>query len=318
MGGVRPIFDIDSLIDEGPWGGLQKLVLLAIVLVFLVEGFDNQVMASAIPVMAAEWKAPAHDFALPLAMGWGGAGIGTVLGGVLGDRIGRKPTLIAALLLFGVPTICVALTRDITSLVLLRLLAGVGLGSCDPAALTLLAEYTPRRRQGRAIASALLVSLIGIGGCGLLASVILPTQGWRPLFVIVGGAPVLLAIGLAVSLRESPRYLARLIRRRPELLKLMRGMGHELAADAGKQGGRPAEQHPHRQVDEHEAAPEPEGAGRPPCFPASASRSPGPGGPRRRRASAAWQGPGWGAPSANASAGRAPHGSWRALRRSAR
>ncbi len=244
MEAARTAVEIDHLIDQGPWSGLQRLVFFAILLVFLVEGFDNQVLATAIPAMGQDWKAPAHAFALPLALSWAGAGLGTVLGGYLADRIGRKTTLAGALLLFGFATAATPLVDTVAGLSVLRLIAGLGLGSCDPAALTLLAEHTPRRRQGRAIASALVVSLIGIGACGLVAAWILPTHGWRPLFLIVGGPPLMLAGALLLAIPESPRYLARRPSRRHELIRMLGRMGHQLDADAQFAGAERTVQNP--------------------------------------------------------------------------
>jgi len=244
MEAARTGVEIDRLIDQGRWSGLQRLVFFAILLVFLVEGFDNQVLATAIPAMGRDWKAAAHAFALPLALGWTGAGLGTVLGGYLADRIGRKTTLAGALLLFGFATAVTPLVDTVAALSVLRLVAGLGLGSCDPAALTLLAEHTPRRRQGRAIASALVVSLIGIGACGLVATWILPAHGWRPLFLIVGGPPIVLAGALLLAIPESPRFLARRPARRDELIRMLRRMGHEIDPDAHFAGAERAARNP--------------------------------------------------------------------------
>lgn len=224
--------NIERLIDDGPWSAFQKLVLLAIVLVFLVEGLDNQIMATVLPALAADWNLPAHAFAPAIAVGWAGAGIGAVAGGYVADRFGRKPALIGSLLLFGLPTLATVLVHDVTGLAMLRLLAGIGLGSCDPSALTLLTEYTPRRRQGRAIALALVVSLIGIGGCGLIATFVLPAWGWRALFLIVGTTPVVWAAILAVALKESPKHLAKLPARRDKLIRLLALIGHPVPRDA--------------------------------------------------------------------------------------
>ncbi len=230
--GPPAYIDVDRLIDEGRWSGLQRFVFFAIMIVFLVEGLDNQVMGTVLPALAHDWRQPAHAFATALAFGWAGAGVGTIAGGYFGDRFGRKPALIGSLLLFGLPAIATVFVHDIATLSVLRLIAGMGLGACDPSALALLTEFAPRRRQGRAIASALVVSLIGLGACGLIASLVLPTSGWRAMFLIVGVTPVAWAIVLMFTMAESPRHLAKLPAQRPAFIALLRRLGHTVADDA--------------------------------------------------------------------------------------
>jgi AAHS family 4-hydroxybenzoate transporter-like MFS transporter len=84
--------DIGQLVDEGAWSGSRKLVLVLAALAIVLDGLDNQVLGFAIPSMIAEWKVARSDFASALALGFVGMTIGTPVGGVLGDRFGRKIT----------------------------------------------------------------------------------------------------------------------------------------------------------------------------------------------------------------------------------
>jgi AAHS family 4-hydroxybenzoate transporter-like MFS transporter len=68
---------------------------------------------------------------------------------------------------------------------------------------------------------------------GLVAAYILPSMGWRALYVVGGAAPLLIALLLLLALPESPRYLARLPERRAELIRLLVRMGHAVSANTG-------------------------------------------------------------------------------------
>jgi AAHS family 4-hydroxybenzoate transporter-like MFS transporter len=61
---------------------------------------------------------------------------------------------------------------------------------------------------------------------------VLPTYGWRALFVLGGIIPVILAVILFKVLPESPRYLASRRERWPELIAMLRKLGHDVPTDA--------------------------------------------------------------------------------------
>ncbi|MFT4255223.1 MAG: MFS transporter [Caulobacter sp.] len=223
--------EIGPLLDHGPWGGYQKLVLFMTALAVILDGFDNQVLGFAIPAIVKEWGVSRAAFAPIFAIGFLGMSLGTALGGVLGDRAGRRTALIAAVALFGVSTLASAFAPDLVWLGVLRTISGFGLGAAMPNATTLIAEFSPTRR--RSLAVTLGIVCIPLGGLvgGLIAAHTLPSLGWRALFVMGGVAPLILAVVLALWLPESPRFLAARPGRAGELDKVMARMGH--AHDGG-------------------------------------------------------------------------------------
>ena len=50
--------DVAVLLDEGPWTGYQKRLVLATALTIILDGFDNQVLGAAIPALMREWGVP--------------------------------------------------------------------------------------------------------------------------------------------------------------------------------------------------------------------------------------------------------------------
>lgn len=223
---TKPGVQIGPLLDDGPWSGFQKSVLVMVALAVVLDGFDNQVLGFAIPALIKEWGVSRAAFAPIFAIGFLGMAIGTALGGVLGDRLGRKPTLIGAVLMFGIATMISAFSPDVVMLGICRTIAGFGLGAAMPNATTLIAEFSPTRRRSAAITLGIVcIPLGGVIG-GLIAAQVLPTLGWRALFLGGGVAPLLLAVGLWKFLPESPRFLAARPQRQAELVKTMARMGH--------------------------------------------------------------------------------------------
>jgi AAHS family 4-hydroxybenzoate transporter-like MFS transporter len=225
-------FDVGFALDEGGWGGYQKLLVTATALAIILDGFDNQLLGAAIPSLMREWSLPRSAFAFVLTSGLLGMMIGGAIGGYLGDRLGRRVTLLASVGSFGLLTMLLYFVSDVTTLGVLRFFAGLGLGGAMPNAAALSSEYVPRRH--RPFAVTLTIVCIPLGGtlAGLVGGQILPTWGWRVLFLVGGILPLVLVAVLFKVLPESPRFLARDQHRWPELANLLRRLGHEVPAEA--------------------------------------------------------------------------------------
>jgi AAHS family 4-hydroxybenzoate transporter-like MFS transporter len=224
------VVDIGSLIDDAAWPLPAKIYVLMAALAVLLDGYDNQVLGFALPAMIGEWHAARGLFSPVVAIGLIGVGLGAGLGGLVGDRIGRKSALIGSVVLFALATGAVAWVHDIPPLLVLRLAGGIGIGGVFPNATALAAEFSPQRN--RAMAVALTIVCVPLGGMvgGLIAAVVLPVLGWRALFLLGGAAPLAMALFLLWALPESPRYLARRPERFGELARLMQRFGHDIPA----------------------------------------------------------------------------------------
>lgn len=225
---VQAAVDIGQVIDERRWGGYQSRVVLLTGLAVVMDGLDNRLLPLAIPQLLHEWGVARNAFALATSVGLIGMALGTVLGGMIGDRVGRRPTIIGSVMAFGAITALNAFVNDITSMIVMRFLAGLGLGALMPAAAAMFAEFAPARH--RALAVTLGMVCIPLGGTlsGLLGAAVLPVPGWRALFLIGGVLAIAVAVMQIFMLPESPRFLARDPAHRARLKKVLSGLGYEL------------------------------------------------------------------------------------------
>jgi AAHS family 4-hydroxybenzoate transporter-like MFS transporter len=225
--------DVGYVIDEGHWTTYQKLLILATALTIILDGVDNQLLGNAIPSLMKEWSLGRSAFSTVLALSPLGMMFGGVLGGLLGDRIGRRSALLLSVISFAVLTLAVSMVNGLLLLGIFRFLAGFGLGGAMPNAAALSSEYAPRRQ--RPFAVTLTIVCIPLGGtlAAILSAHVVPAYGWRMLFVLGGIIPVALALILLKCLPESPRYLASRKERWPELIVLLRRLGHSVSSDAG-------------------------------------------------------------------------------------
>jgi fucose permease len=147
-----------------------------------------------------------------LMAGWGTGGI---LFGMMSDRVGRVKTMIATLLAYTIFSGLTGLARTPFEFLAYRFLGGLGIGGMFGAATTLVAESMPRNVRSLALGIMQALSAFGNITGSLLSKWIAPGQtdfyhgysGWRFIF-FAGAAPVILAVPIALLLREPEPWLA--------------------------------------------------------------------------------------------------------------
>jgi AAHS family 3-hydroxyphenylpropionic acid transporter len=200
-------------------------------LVTLIEGIDLTLIPLLGPRIISAWSVTSKAFGIILSAG----PIGLILGGVgvgfLADRIGRRNALIGAMVLMTVATLATMLARNVTELLICRLVTGISFGGVIPVAVALVSETAAARVRASGVAFVFL----GQAGGGLLAALLvkLPTLSdgpWQTPVLYVGGGCALVTLLLIAVLPESPRYL-KLRERRNRLRDLFtngRGLGTSL------------------------------------------------------------------------------------------
>lgn len=179
-------------------------------LVAMLDGFDAQALAYAAPLLMTDWGISAGSFAPAFAAGLAGLALGAVLFGTAADRFGRRPAIVAALLLCGLGSLATAWAGSFAALVSLRFVTGLGIGGSLPNVIALTAEAMPERR--RALAIGAMICGFPLGGFlgGVVAAQLTPAHGWQAVFVLGGAAPLLLAAVAWRRLPESVRFLGTL------------------------------------------------------------------------------------------------------------
>ena len=199
---------IPVIIDREHMSAFQWRVLILCFLIALFDGFDTQAMAFTGPAILTAFDLQANELAPILTAGIIGMTIGAMLLGLVGDRIGRRPAIIAGIIVFGVATLLTAGATETWHIFALRFIAGLGMGGCTPVVLALAAEYSPARLRGAVITGVLLGLPAGAMLGGLLAAEMLPTIGWRGIFVVGGVAPLVLLAFVLAMLPESLQFKA--------------------------------------------------------------------------------------------------------------
>jgi hypothetical protein len=201
-----------SALDDAPLSFTHVTLLLAMALAVIIDIMKPTALAFVMPGMALEYglKSPLNPSgSVPVAYialsGIVGTVIGSFIWGWLGDRIGRRASILYAGIGFIATSICGAMPDFSWNLVMCFLM-GLSVGGMLPICYALLAEAIPARHRGW------LMILIGADVAGgyivtsWLAAALVPTYSWRILWLI--GLPTgVVFILLNRWIPESPRFL---------------------------------------------------------------------------------------------------------------
>ncbi len=200
-----------------PWyrslNATQWKTVFASNLGWMFDGYETFALILVVGVALRDLLAPAQFGHIPAfagtvigitLLGWG---IGGVIGGVLADYIGRRRTMIFAILGYSITTGLSAFAWDWISFALLRFLVGIAIGSEWSTGASLTAEVWPDNARGRG--AGLMQCGLGIGF--FLASftwLFVSSYGihaWRMMFII-GVIPALFTFWLRSGVPESQKW----------------------------------------------------------------------------------------------------------------
>jgi putative MFS transporter len=197
---------IGARIDRLPASRLAVRARLMIGAVTFFDGFDQLLIAYALPSLRAQYRLDTAATTFTITVGSVGMLLGALVTGRLADRFGRVRVVSACLLLYSLGSLLAALAPAIGWLQAFRFLQGIGIGGEVLVAATYISEIIGARTRGRFVLVYELAFVGGLAMAALVASWVVPLLGWRVLFAL-GTLPVLLVIGLR-RVPESPRWLA--------------------------------------------------------------------------------------------------------------
>jgi AAHS family 4-hydroxybenzoate transporter-like MFS transporter len=199
--------NITEVVENQDMGWFPLSMFLLCCLVMLADGFDNQAINYAAPAIIEEWginralMTPVFNISI---VGWMS---GSIVFAMLADRIGRRPSTLLAVLLFGAFTLAIPLASNLYELGALRFLAAFGVGGAMPMAIALVSDYAKTKSRGLRITLMYLGYTVGSSGGGILAAELIPQFGWRSVFYVGGVGALFVGALLLAGLPESVRYL---------------------------------------------------------------------------------------------------------------
>ncbi|MGC1271411.1 MAG: MFS transporter [Croceibacterium sp.] len=204
-GGTNPI----KVIDDNPMSARQWIVVVLMIFLNALDGFDVLSSAFAAPGITKEWGIPRSELGVMLSAELVGMGFGSVILGGMADRFGRKPSMLLCLLIMATGMWMAHLANSVWPLSAWRFITGLGIGGMLAATNAVTAEMS--NKTSRSLAMALYVIGYPVGGVigGFAAqSWLLVDYDWRAVFLF-GSIVTAIMIPLVMLLvPETPAYFA--------------------------------------------------------------------------------------------------------------
>ncbi|MCX5543563.1 3-(3-hydroxy-phenyl)propionate transporter MhpT [Paraburkholderia sp. CNPSo 3076] len=194
--------------SAGGSGTSSKATIALCLAIALLEGLDLQSAGVAGPRMAKEFHLAVAQMGWAFSAGAIGLLPGAALGGRLADRFGRKRVLMWSVALFGLFSLATTMVWNFESLLVARLLTGLGLGAAMPNLIALCSEAAGEQQRSTAVGAmycgmpfgAAIAAVIGMLGAG--------DASWRHVFYVGGLGPIVMVPLLGLFLRESQQFVA--------------------------------------------------------------------------------------------------------------
>lgn len=193
-------------LDRLPIGPFHYRIMWLIGIGMFFDGFDIYIAATVLGATLKSGFSTLPENALFVSATFVGMMGGSFLTGFLGDRYGRRFTYQANLLVFGLAAIAAAFAPNMTTLIALRFIMGLGLGAENVVGYSTMTEFVPARSRGRWLGLMAVFVVTGLPVASLVGYLVIPIFGWRAMFVL-GGLGALGVWYLRKSLPESPRWL---------------------------------------------------------------------------------------------------------------
>jgi AAHS family 4-hydroxybenzoate transporter-like MFS transporter len=201
------VIDIGTVIERQRTNRFGILLIVAMGVMMMTEGYDLAAMAFAAPALSRAWHLP-HGVLGPV---FGAFVFGTMIGafvlGYLGDVIGRKRMIVTGSVVLAAFTLAASRATELDHLLVLRFLAGIGIGGVVPNAIAYTTEFAPKRWRATWVTLMYTGYTIGSSVGGLVSAWLVPKFGWQVVFVIGGIAPLVTSAMLWFVVPESIRFL---------------------------------------------------------------------------------------------------------------
>jgi len=200
--------DPRDTLSSAPMSALQILAVAITVGLTALDGFDVLSIAFAAPGIAAEWGIDRAALGVVLSMELIGMALGAIVLGGVADRIGRRPSMLACLVLMAIGMFMVTTVKQIPELEVWRFVTGLGIGGLLAASNAVAAEFSNPRRRNLCVALMAVGYPIGAVIGGSIVKILLRDHDWRAVFYLGGSITALFIPLVLLIVPESVHWLA--------------------------------------------------------------------------------------------------------------
>ena len=233
MAAAARTIDVGEFINSRQLSRFNVILVVVSWLITVFDGFDQMTVSYTMPYMKDVLHLSKVMQGNVFSMGNFGMMAGGFVFAFLGDRLGRRPTVILAACSFAVLTFITGFVQDYTQLLTLRFLDGFAIGGMLPLAWALNIEFVPQRMRATVVSLVMLGYSIGTSVAAPITNALAPKYGWPAVYFAGGGGTLVCAALLFLFLPESIRFLGAKGQRPDLIARVLNRMSPELKAQPG-------------------------------------------------------------------------------------
>ena len=188
---------------------------------YAMDGFDLLILGFMLSAISKDLNLTPGQAGSLVTWTLIGAVFGGIFFGILSDKYGRIRVLTWTIVLFAVFTGLCAFAQGYWDLLIYRTIAGIGLGGEFGIGMALAAEAWPARHRARVSSYVALGWQLGVLGAAVLTPLLLPSIGWRGMF-LVGVIPAVVAWVIRNKLHEPEVFTARNPKDKPSAMQCLK------------------------------------------------------------------------------------------------
>ncbi len=186
---------------------LQFVTILICFLMNMLDGMDVMVISYTAPAIAKEWAIEPAQLGIVFSAGLLGMAIGAMFLASKADIIGRRAMILLSAAIMGLCVWCTILAQNVETLLVIRFISGVGIGSMLASTATLASEYSPTKTKDFWVSFVMSGYPVGAVLSGMVAAKIVPIDGWRAMFQMAGIATLITLPLIYLYLAESLDFI---------------------------------------------------------------------------------------------------------------
>lgn len=193
-------------LDRLPISRYHKITIVAVAFAYFFEFADINTFAVTAPKLIKLWGVTINQVAYVTSLSFVGMFFGSIVGGWVADRWGRKKALTATTLWFTVFSFATVFSPDLVALGAFRVLTSAGLSAMTVVAVVYVSEIFPAAVRGKYQAYAIVIGICGTPVTNLVASLVVPVNDWSWRLVYLWGSLGVVFLLFSRRLQESPRW----------------------------------------------------------------------------------------------------------------
>jgi MFS transporter, putative metabolite:H+ symporter len=199
--------DVAARVERLPYCSWHWKMRAVIGTAWFFDAFDSVAIAYVLPPLIGAWHLGPEQIGSMIGIAFAGQLVGALSFGMIGERWGRRNTLVAGLLIFTLASLACAFAKTYYVMFWLRFVEGIGLGGEVPLMAAYINEFAKAKGRGRFSLNVQVLFAIGLPAVAAVGAYVVPRWGW-PWMFLIGAVPAVVAIPMVTVLPESVRWLA--------------------------------------------------------------------------------------------------------------